>query len=93
MSNEDQINNETKEVKKAEKIINYIMEINNKHYLNSSKNIFLNEIKDNPDRISALPKERLELLDREYEKEIQILEMKLEKRKNKQILILKRKKM
>ena len=93
MSTTDQIKNETKEVKRAERLKDYIIEINNKRFLNSSKNIFLNEIEDNPSKIGTLPQERLELLEKEYEKKIQILEMKIEKRKNKQIFVLKRKNM
>ena len=89
----NEIDDKTKEVKKADKISRYIYELTNKYFLNSSKDIFLNEVKENPDKIGTLPQERLELLDKEYEKEIQILEMQLEKRKNKQIFILKRKNM
>ena len=91
MSTTDQIENETKEVKKADKIRDYIIEISNNRYLKSTKNIFLKEIENNPDKIGALPKERLELLEKEYEKKVQLLEMKIENRKNKQIFILKRK--
>jgi len=67
--------------KNTEKIKEIYVEITNKYGSRTIKNKFLEEVKNNPTMIVNLPKGKLSLLEKEYNKQIERLDLKIENMK------------